>query len=137
MNNDNIEELNINKESDIVNVRKIVRDIVTKMGFSITDITRIITATSELTRNIYIHAGTGIMKWHRINSNNNVGIELIFEDYGPGIPDINQAMELGYSTMGGLGMGLPGTKRLMDEMEIQSEMGKGTTVTVRKWLRRR
>jgi serine/threonine-protein kinase RsbT len=137
MNNYNIEELNINKESDIVNVRKIVRDIVTKMGFSITDITRIITATSELTRNIYIHAGTGIMKWQRINSNNNVGIELIFEDYGPGIPDINQAMELGYSTMGGLGMGLPGSKRLMDEMEIQSEVGKGTVVVIRKWLRRR
>jgi len=64
------------------------------------------------------------------------GLEFIFEDNGPGIPDIDQAMEVGYTTKGGLGMGLPGTKRLMDEMEIQSQVNKGTKVIIRKWLRR-
>lgn len=123
-------------ETDIITTRKTVRDQAKLLGFSITDITRIVTATSELTRNIYLYAGSGVMKWREIYSKGQRGIELIFEDKGPGIPDLDAAMEPGYTTGGGLGLGLPGAKRLMDEMEIQTEVGVGTIVTVRKWLRR-
>ena len=105
------------------------------MGFGITDVTRIVTAASELTRNIYHYAGSGVMRWRSISRDARMGLELIFEDRGPGIPDVAKAMEAGFSTGKGLGMGLPGAKRLMDEMAVQSHLGKGTTVEVRKWLR--
>lgn len=136
MNDGAQEEVRIQSESDIVAVRKAVRDAATRLGFRITDVTRIVTAASELTRNILRCAGSGITRWRTLDTGGSVGIELTFEDKGPGIADVEQAMQEGYSTGGGLGMGLPGTKRLMDEMEIQSEVGKGTTVTVRKWRRR-
>jgi serine/threonine-protein kinase RsbT len=126
----------IESESDIVTVRKAARDAAEAIGFGITDVTRIVTATSELARNIFLYAGSGIMQWRRLNTGGAIGIELKFEDNGPGITNIEQAMEGGYSTSGGLGLGLAGTKRLVDEMEINSQVGKGTTVTVRKWLKR-
>ena len=125
----------IQSEGDIISVRKTIRDAARASGFGVTDVTRIVTAASELTRNMYLYAGAGTMRWHRLNASGNVGIELIFEDQGPGIADIAQAMEPGYSTGGGLGLGLPGSKRLMDEMDIKSGIGGGTTVTVRKWRR--
>lgn len=125
----------LNSEADLVVARKVVRDAVTAMGFSLTDVTRIVTAASELTRNVFRYGGSGVMHWRRVNAGGSVGIELLFEDYGPGIPDITQALEAGYSTSGGLGLGLPGAKRLMDEMEIESEVGKGTRVMVKKWRR--
>jgi serine/threonine-protein kinase RsbT len=126
----------IKSESDIVTVRKAVRAAAEALGFGITDITRIVTAASELARNVFIYVGSGVMHWRELDSGGSVGIELKFEDNGPGIADIKQAMEGGYSTSGSLGLGLPGTKRLMDEMEINSQVGKGTIVTVRKWLKR-
>ena len=116
--------------------RKVVRNAATALGFGITDVTRIVTAASELTRNIYHYAGSGVMRWRTLSRDARVGLELIFEDSGPGIPDIDKAMEAGFSTGKGLGMGLPGAKRLMDEMTVQSQVGKGTTVEVRKWLRK-
>ena len=125
----------INSEGDLVIARKTLRDTATTMGFGVTDVTRIVTAASELTRNVLRYASSGVMHWRIVNSGGNVGLELRFEDHGPGIPDIEQAMELGYTTGGGLGMGLPGAKRLMDEMEIESEVGKGTRITVKKWRR--
>ncbi len=128
-------EMPIDTENDIVMARKSVREAAVSLGFGVTDVTRIVTAASELTRNIYVYAGSGIMRWQSINENN-LGLELVFEDHGPGITDITLAMEPGYTTGKGLGMGLPGTKRLMDEMEIMSEIGKGTTICIRKWLRR-
>jgi len=128
-------KVGINSENDLVIARKIVRDTVTTMGFGVTDVTRIVTAASELTRNVFRYAGSGIMHWRKVNAGGSVGIELLFEDQGPGIPDIEQAMEMGYTTSGGLGLGLPGAKRLMDEMEIESEVGKGTRITVKKWRR--
>lgn len=137
MNFESAQEININSESDIITTRKIVRDVATSLGFGITDVTRIVTTASELTRNIFIYAGSGILQLHRIDNGNSPGIELIFKDNGPGITDVELAMEAGYSTCGGLGLGLPGSKRLMDEMEIQSEVGKGTVVTVRKWLNKK
>ena len=125
----------ITEENDIVEVRKAIRDAIVKTGFGITDVTRIVTAASELARNIYRYAGSGYMDLYQLNSADVVGIELAFIDNGPGIEDVGKAMEQGYTTGGGLGMGLPGAKRLMDEMEIQSEPGKGTSVTIRKFLK--
>jgi serine/threonine-protein kinase RsbT len=95
-----------------------------------------VTAASELGRNTYKYAGGGVMLWRALIDNDSKGLELRFSDEGPGIADVNEAMREGHTTGGGLGMGLPGAKRLMDEMEIQSVVGKGTMVTVRKWRRR-
>jgi serine/threonine-protein kinase RsbT len=128
--------VHVETESDIVTVRRTIRDVAKSLGFGITDVTRIVTAVSELTRNIYLYAGTGTVRWSTVNSNYKRGLELIFEDQGPGIADIELALEEGYSTSGGLGLGLSGAKRLMDEMKIETEVGEGTTVTLRKWLRR-
>jgi serine/threonine-protein kinase RsbT len=136
MNNHHQGELRISSEIDIVTARKAVRNAATALGFSITDVTRIVTAASELTRNIYQYAGAGLMRWRDLTRGTSVGLELIFEDQGPGIPDIPQAMEMGFSTGKGLGLGLPGAKRLMDEMTVQSKVGEGTIVEVRKWLRK-
>ncbi|MHB9023876.1 MAG: anti-sigma regulatory factor [Armatimonadota bacterium] len=128
-------EVVIASEADIVSVRKVARDMSTELGFGITDITRIVTAASELARNIYHYAGHGVMRWQCAVQGGRVGIEFVFEDHGPGIVDLEQALTPGYTTSKGLGMGLPGAKRLMDEMEVTSEVGKGTTVVVRKWKR--
>lgn len=128
--------LPIESENDIVAARRVVRDLATRMSFGVTDVTRIITAASELARNVFQYAGAGIMWWSTLDRAGAVGLELRFEDHGAGIPDIELAMKPGYTTSCGLGLGLPGAKRLMDEMEINSEVSKGTTVTVRKWLRK-
>jgi serine/threonine-protein kinase RsbT len=129
-------EVRIDDESHIVTVRKSVREVTTRLGFGITDVTRVVTAASELARNVFHYAGIGVMRWRELADGSRIGIELTFEDHGPGIPDVEQAMQEGYSTGVGLGMGLPGTKRLMDEMEIHSEIGRGTTVVVRKWRKK-
>ena len=129
-------EVRIASESDIVTARKVVRTQAAGLGFGVTDVTRIVTAASELTRNIYRYAGSGHMRWRLLRAAEGIGLELIFADEGPGIGDIGKALETGYTTGNGLGMGLPGAKRLMDELEIQSQIGKGTTVTARKWMRR-
>jgi serine/threonine-protein kinase RsbT len=136
MNEDRHGRYRIESEGDIVTARKLVRSAAAALGFGITDVTRIVTAASELTRNIYQYAGSGVMIWNALTGDNAVGLELTFEDTGPGIPDVNKAMESGFSTGRGFGLGLPGTKRLMDEMSIQSEIGKGTRVRICKWLRR-
>jgi len=125
----------IDGEGDIVAVRKVIRRITTEVGFALTDVTRIVTAASELTRNIYRYAGSGFVDWVILASHSNKGIELVFTDYGPGIEDLNKAMEPGFTTSNGMGLGLPGAKRLMDDMDIRSEPGKGTTVSVKKWLK--
>ncbi len=129
-------EIRIASEGDIVLARRLVRDAATALGFGITDVARIVTASSELNRNSFRYAGSGVMRWRRLSRNARVGLELVFEDNGPGIPDVERALERGFTTSNGLGLGLPGAKRLMDEMVVQSETGKGTTIQVRKWLRR-
>jgi serine/threonine-protein kinase RsbT len=126
-------EVHIDDESHIVTVRTTVRDVANRLGFGITDVTRIITAASELARNIFRYAKSGAMHWRILDADGKIGIELIFADQGPGIADIEQAMREGYSSAKGMGMGLPGARRLMDDFAIQSEVGHGTTVTVRKW----
>jgi serine/threonine-protein kinase RsbT len=133
MNTTSGREVVIKTESDIVVARRAVREAATALGFGITDTTRIVTAASELARNVFKYAGEGVMRLRPLDNGGRAGIEATFVDHGPGIPDVAKAMEEGYSTSGGFGMGLPGAKRLMDEMEIQSALGKGTTVTIRKW----
>ncbi len=128
-------EVYINAESDIVKVRKVTRDVTKKMGFGITDITRIVTAASELARNIYLYAKNGVMTLNNITLNGKTGIELVFQDNGPGIEDVDLAMGEGYSSSKSLGLGLPGTKRLMDDMSIESISGMGTKIIIRKWKR--
>jgi serine/threonine-protein kinase RsbT len=128
-------ELPIQTETDIVLTRRAVREAARAVGFGVTDTTRIVTAASELARNIFKYAGEGMMRLRPLEREDRTGIELTFVDRGPGIPSIPQALEMGFSTSGGFGMGLPGAKRLMDEMDIQSALGQGTTVTVTKWRR--
>jgi serine/threonine-protein kinase RsbT len=128
-------EVEIKTEPDIALARRAVRDVATEIGFGITETARIVTAASELGRNVHKYAGSGVMRWRALNNGDAKGLELRFEDHGPGIADVNEALREGHSTGGGLGMGLPGAKRLMDEMEIHSSLGEGTTVTVRKWRR--
>ena len=126
-------ELDIRNEGDIVATRHTVRELAVGLGFGITDVTRIVTAASELARNVYKYGGGGIVRWRRVDSDVRSGIELQFIDQGPGIADIDKALEVGYSTGRGLGLGLPAAKRLMDELEIQSQPGQGTCVTLKKW----
>jgi len=133
MNDSLPEEIALRTETDIIVVRKSVREAATRLGFGITDVTRIITAASELARNVFLYAGSGVVRCRVLNGSDRVGLELIVEDHGPGIADIDQAMQPGYTSGGGLGFGLPGAKRLMDEMEIESVVGQGTKITIKKW----
>jgi serine/threonine-protein kinase RsbT len=126
-------EVGIKSEGDIVAARRTVRDAAMQAGFGMTDVTRIVTAASELARNVFKYGGGGAMHWRHLEEPGRVGIELRFVDEGPGIADVQLALQEGYSTGGGLGLGLPGAKRLMDELDIQSAPGKGTTITLKKW----
>lgn len=127
--------LNIQKEWDIVGARQAGRDIAKEIGFGTVDQARITTAISEMARNIYLYADKGQIYLKIANDSDKKGLTIISADTGPGIRDVSQAMQDGYSTSGGLGAGLPGIKRLMDEFDVQSEEGKGTTITTFKWLR--
>ncbi|GGD04972.1 serine/threonine-protein kinase RsbT [Thalassobacillus devorans] len=127
--------VNIKKEWDIVGARQLGRDIAKKIGFGTVDQARIATAISELARNIYLYAGSGKVCFEAIDDMNHKGLSIIAIDEGPGIEELSQVMEDGFSTSGGLGAGLPGVKRLMDEFDIVSEQGKGTEIKVVKWLR--
>ncbi|WP_077324390.1 anti-sigma regulatory factor [Virgibacillus siamensis] len=125
----------IKKEWDIVAARQLGRDIARKTGFGTVDQARIATAISELARNIYLYSGKGTVCFDVIDNLEQKGMCMICTDKGPGIGDISQVMEDGYSTSGGLGAGLPGVKRLMDEFDIKSEEGKGTEIRAIKWVR--
>src|ERR671935_134225 len=127
----------ISSEGDLVTARKMVRDVAVTMDFGVTDVTRIVTAASELTRNVFRYAGSGVMYWRKVNTGEHVGIELTFVDSGPGIPDVEQAMEMGYTTSGGVGLGLPGVNRLMDQFDITSQRGAGarTAIVCTRWRR--
>jgi len=123
----------INSDQDIVSARQKGRMMASELGFSPGDATLIATAISELARNIVSYARKGQITLKMVNSLNRQGILVVAADDGPGIPDIRQALRDGFSTSGSLGLGLPGVRRLMDEFEINSEPGMGTTVTVKKW----
>jgi serine/threonine-protein kinase RsbT len=125
----------INDEYDIVSARSVGKQIAGEIGLGIVDQSRVATAVSELARNVVLYAGTGVVTFRQLNDGRGSGLEIVVSDSGPGIADIELAMQDGYTSGNGLGVGLPGTKRLMDEFEIESEVGKGTTVTIRKWRR--
>ena len=128
------ESMKIYSEIDIVNARIRARMIAESIGFSYMDQTRIATAVSELTRNAFQHAGGGSIRMSSVEDGMKRGIEIVVEDQGPGIADLENALKGGQSTVGGLGLGLSGSKRLMDEFDIQTKVGEGTKVTIRKWL---
>lgn len=125
--------LPVRTEMDIVQVRQAVRQWSAELKFGLVDQTKIVTAASELARNTFQHGGGGTVRLEALSEGARTGLRLIFEDQGPGIPDIAQAMKDGYTTGGGLGMGLPGTKRLVNEFEIASRVGEGTRVTIIRW----
>jgi len=122
-------------EWDIVAARQLGRNVAKELGFGTVDQARITTAISELARNIYLYAGQGEMHIERIQDLGKKGLKIIAIDSGPGIPDIRKVMEDGFSTSGGLGAGLPGVKRLMDDFDISSSVGEGTNIQAVKWLR--
>ena len=123
----------INSDQDIIVARQKGRALATQLGFAAGDATLIATAISELARNIVSYANHGRITLRVVNGLNREGLAIVASDEGPGILDIHQALRDGFSTSGSLGMGLPGVRRLMDEFEINSQLGRGTTVTVRKW----
>lgn len=129
----NKEEIFIVKEVDVVHLRNRVREFAVKAGMSILNQTKLITATSELVRNLLKYGGGGRVLIEQVSNGKEAGVRVTFVDKGPGIPDIALAMKDGYSTGRSLGLGLPGTKRLVNEFDIQSEVGRGTTVTITKW----
>lgn len=120
-------------EYDIVTARQQVKELTTILNFSSGEQTLVATCVSELARNIVEYAGTGELIIGLADNDEKKGIVIIAKDKGPGIPDIELAMKDGYSTSKGLGIGLPGSRRIMDDFEIISRLGKGTTVTVKKW----
>jgi serine/threonine-protein kinase RsbT len=123
----------INSDQDIVVARQRGRALAADIGFSATDSTLIATAISELARNIVSYARKGEITLKTIHGSSRHGILVVASDHGPGIPDVLQAMRDGFSTSGSLGLGLPGVRRLMDEFQIASQPGRGTTVAVKKW----
>ncbi|MFA4835250.1 MAG: anti-sigma regulatory factor [Dehalococcoidia bacterium] len=124
----------IKDEYDIVNARSTGKQMASEIGMGVVDQSRIATAVSELARNIIVYAGKGVISFQHVNGARD-GLEIMAVDSGPGIADIELAMSDGYSSGGGLGIGLPGTRRLMDEFTINSELGRGTVITIRKWRR--
>ena len=128
------ESLEITNQEDVVKARVKARELARDLKFSLVDQTKIVTATSELARNTLIHGGGGMVSYELLGEDARLGLRLIFSDEGPGIADIDLAMKDGYTTGDGLGLGLGGSKRLMSEFKIASTPGKGTTVTVTRWL---
>jgi len=119
-------------ESDIVAVRRRVREVAAQLGFSLVDQTKVVTAASELARNTLIHGQGGAMELTSLNGPR-VGVRLTFEDKGPGIPDIQLALRDGFTTGSGLGLGLGGAKRLVNEFEIISRVSEGTKINITRW----
>ena len=122
-------------DDDLVAARREGRMLAEQLGFSTSEATLVATAISELARNIVSYARRGEILVSLVHNGNKRGISIVARDEGPGILDINLAMREGYSTSGGLGIGLPGVRRIMDEFDIASDVGRGTTITITKWKR--
>jgi serine/threonine-protein kinase RsbT len=128
--------LDIVSDADVVPARAEGRALATELGFSRTDATLIATAISEIARNILVHAGTGHVRLRPVYEDRRYGVVVEARDSGPGIRDVDAALREGYGTGDGLGLGLPGVNRLMDEFEIDTAVGRGTTVNMTKWRQR-
>lgn len=123
----------IASSDDVVRVRQIARSWAAEIRLSLVDQTKLVTATSELARNTLEHGGGGSMTIEMLENGLRRGVKMTFEDHGPGIADIALALRDGYSTGSGMGLGLSGSKRLVNEFDIKSEPGRGTTVTIVRW----
>lgn len=123
----------IHIEQDVVLARQTARKLATECGMRLIDLTKMVTAVSELARNTMVYGGGGDMNWQILDENSRVGLRLTFRDEGPGIPDIKLAMTDGWTSGSGLGLGLTGAKRLVDEFELDTAPGKGTRITITRW----
>jgi len=124
-------------DTDVVTARSEGRALAQRLGFGPTDVTLVATAISEVARNITTFAGQGEIVLRMVRSRDRVGVEVVARDAGPGISDVDAALADGYTTSGGMGLGLPGARRLMDEFTIESRVGAGTTIVLRKWMHAR
>jgi serine/threonine-protein kinase RsbT len=123
----------LRSEQDIVVARQVVRRLTQELGFSLVDQTKMVTAASELARNALVYGRGGVMSWEKINGVERRGLKLLFADEGPGIPDLKLALTDGWTSGSGLGMGLSGAKRLVNEFDIDTKVGGGTRVTIVRW----
>lgn len=126
-------EMPIRSEPDIVLTRQLVRRLTQELKFSLVDQTKMITAASELSRNTLVYGGGGAMEWRIVQQGMRHGLRLAFVDQGPGIPDLDLALKDGWTSGSGMGMGLSGSKRLVNEFEIDTGPGRGTRVTITRW----
>jgi serine/threonine-protein kinase RsbT len=129
------EDLRIESGDDVVRVRQLVRARAIAAKLSLVDQTKLITAASELARNTLVHGGSGVARVETVQRDGRPGVKAVFTDDGPGIVDVEKALTDGYTTGSGLGLGLGGSRRLVDEFVLETAVGQGTTVTVIKWMR--
>ena len=129
------DRITVASDQDVVRVRQLVRTVAVSVKLSLVDQTKLVTAASELARNTLVYGGGGTVEVFRVENGRRAGIRIVFRDEGPGIPDLELALTDGYTTGGGLGLGLSGARRLVDEFDIDTEPGRGTSITVTKWCR--
>jgi serine/threonine-protein kinase RsbT len=129
------DRIEITGDQDVVRVRQLVRTVAVAVQLSLVDQTKLVTAASELARNTLVHGGGGTVEVTRLENGRRAGIRIVFTDQGPGIADVDLALTDGYTTGGGLGLGLSGARRLVDEFDINTAVGQGTSITVTKWCR--
>ncbi|MGX6601603.1 ATP-binding protein [Micromonosporaceae bacterium Da 78-11] len=129
------DRITVSSDQDVVRVRQLVRTFAVAVKLSLVDQTKIVTAASELARNTLVYGGGGTVDVTRTDNGRREGIRIVFADQGPGIVDLDLALTDGYTTGGGLGLGLSGARRLVDEFRIDTAVGQGTTITVTKWCR--
>ena len=132
---DQSDRLVIASDQDVVRVRQLVRTLAVAVKLSLVDQTKLVTAASELARNTLVYGGGGTVEVTRVENGRRSGIRIVFADEGPGIADLDLALTDGYTSGGGLGLGLSGARRLVDEFEIDTAVGQGTSITVTKWCR--
>ncbi|MEV6631504.1 anti-sigma regulatory factor [Actinoplanes sp. NPDC051470] len=129
------DRLAVASDQDVVRVRQLVRTTAVTAKLSLVDQTKLVTAASELARNTLVYGGGGTVEVSSVDNGRRKGIRIVFADQGPGIPDLDLALTDGYTTGGGLGLGLSGARRLVDEFDIDTKVGEGTSITVTKWCR--
>ncbi len=129
------DRITVASDQDVVRVRQLVRTVAVSVKLSLVDQTKLVTAASELARNTLVYGGGGTVEVSRVDSGRRTGVRLVFADHGPGIADVDLALTDGYTTGGGLGLGLSGARRLVDEFDIETAVGQGTNITVTKWCR--
>ncbi|MDT5039172.1 MAG: serine/threonine-protein kinase RsbT [Actinoplanes sp.] len=129
------ERIAVTTDQDVVRVRQLVRTVAVAVKLSLVDQTKLVTAASELARNTLVYGGGGMVEIERVENGRRSGIRIVFADEGPGIADLDLALTDGYTTGSGLGLGLSGARRLVDEFDIATAVGQGTSITVTKWCR--